>query len=403
MGFLIVSVVSICVIGIYSLLTTNKLEKLGEQRQIQDSLFFKKIQQGFGGIREIKIYNRELTFLNLFQKSNIELYNIAWLYQLIQKLPKLLLETSAVLSMVIVIFILLKLNVELNYIITIIGLFAVAAVRILPSLSRIYHAFQTIKFGLPTISLFYQELAKARYNKQSNKNIVQKENKKLNFNKSIICKNISFSYSDAGRKIFDKASFEIEKGKLIGIQGPSGSGKSTLVDIILGLVTPNAGDVLVDNNKIDSNLSSWQKKISYVPQSVFLMDDKLKRNVAFGLKDESIDEEELKKAVKASELEDFVKSLPNGLDTIIGERGSRLSGGQRQRIGLARALYHKPELLVLDETTSSLEKKTENKIMETISKIKKNITIIIISHNDDLLKNCDFIYYIENLKIVRKK
>jgi len=188
---------------------------------------------------------------------------------------------------------------------------------------------------------------------------------------------------------------------LIGIKGPSGSGKSTLADILLGLLSSTEGKVLVDNRDIFENLLSWQKKASYVPQSIFLTDDKLSRNIALGIEDEKIDKKKLEEAVLAVELDGFVNSLPSGLDTIVGERGSRLSGGQKQRIGLARALYNNPRLLVLDETTNSLDKETEKKIIETILKIKDDKTIIFISHDKEVLKNCDLVYTINNKKVYK--
>jgi len=404
MGFVIVSAVSFLVIGTYSLLTSKKLVQLGKKRQEQDGLMVQKIQQGLAGIREIKIYNRESSFLNLFQKSNYELYNISWLNQLIQKLPRVFLEFATVLALVIVVLTFLNLNFTTNYIITILGLFALAAARILPSLSRIYKSAQTIKFGFPSIELLYNELSLVKEERLTNKNNnTIYTGKKLNFSDSIKMQNVSFSYSGNGTKIFDKINFAILKGKSIGIHGPSGSGKSTLVDIMLGLLKPDEGKVLVDEVNIQENISGWQKNISYVPQTVFLTDDKLKRNIAFGLDDNDIDQKRLQEAVFSSELDEFVKSLPAGLETVIGEKGSRLSGGQRQRIGLARALYHKPELLVLDETTSSVETEVEKKIMETISKIKKNITVVIISHDNNVLSNCDIIYSIQNKKVLNKK
>jgi len=407
--FFIISIVSILAIGIYNLLTGDKLIRLGEERQKQDGLIIQKIQQGLGGIRELKIYNGQVVFLNTFQKSNQKLYEISWLNQLIQKLPRLLLECVIILAMVIAIFMLLKINHDVNYLIITLGLFAVASVRILPSLNRSYKAIQTIKFGLPTINLLTNELSKIKkskfiINKQESNNRVNVSSiKKLNFNDLIKVKDMSFRYANTEKKIFDKASFDILKGKLIGIQGPSGSGKSTIVDIILGLLKPDAGDVLVDDINIQENLLGWQKNVSYVPQTVFLTDDKLKRNIAFGTDDENINQSKLQKAIEVSELEEFVGSLPEGLDTVIGERGSRISGGQRQRIGLARALYHEPKLLILDETTSSLESETEKKIMASILKIQKSITIIIISHDNNLIKNCDVIYSIENKKILKKE
>ena len=406
--FLIISITAIIFIGIYNFFTADKLASLGKERQKQDGLIIQKIQQGLGGIRELKIYNRQIGFLNMFQKSNQELYTVSWLQQLIQKLPRLLLEIVIVLAMVNAIFMFLRTNLSINDVIITLGLFALAAARILPSLNRIYRAFQTLKFGLPSVNLLNAELSKVKKNKfiisesEKDNNETKPLIKKLNFNTSIKLKDISFKYLNSEKKIFDKVNFDITKGKLIGITGSSGSGKSTLVDIILGLLKPDEGHVLVDDTNIHENLLGWQKNVSYVPQAVFLTDDKLKKNITFGVSEENIDEAKLKKAVEASELQEFVKSLPEGLNSIIGERGSRISGGQRQRIGLARALYHEPKLLVLDETTSSLERETEKKIMESILKIQKSITIILISHDDNLIKNCDIVYYVENKKIIKK-
>ena len=407
-GFLIVSIISLIVIWTYNFFTSKKLEDLGEQRQINDSLVIQKIQQGIGGLREIKIYNRETGFFNSFHKSVLNVFNISWLSDFISKIPRLLLEFVSVMSLAIIVLIFISFKFEINDLIVILGLFALAAARILPSLSRIYSAFQRIKFGNAATQLVSNELVKFEKSNQLNNireinmtNIQPKQKLKSDFNISIKVENLSFSYLNNGTKIFDKINLEIKKGQAVGIKGPSGCGKSTLADILLGLLTCNAGKVLVDNKNIKENLLSWQKKASYVPQSIFLTDDKLSRNIALGIEDEKIDKKKLEEAVLAVELNDFVNSLSSGLETIVGERGSRLSGGQRQRIGLARALYNNPEFLVLDETTNSLDKEIEKKIIETIFKIKKNKTLIFISHDDDILKKCDVIYTIRDKKIYK--
>ena len=405
-GFLIISAISFSVIWSYNFFTSKKLLNLGEKRLFTAGLIIQKIQQGLGGLREIKIYNRELGFLNLFRKSTKDLYHILWVSDLIRKIPRFLLEFIAVFSLAVVVLILINLGIGKSEIITILGLFGLAAARILPSLNRIFNAFQRIQFGYAATELVRNELEKSESRIKKNTYIKEKtvnENSsskiKLNFNNSIKVKNLTFSYSENKTKIFEKVNFEIKKGHVVGIKGSSGSGKSTLVDIILGLLQPSDGKVLVDDKDILENLNLWQQKASYVPQDVFLTDDKLSRNIALGIEDEKIDKKKLEYALYASELDKFVSSLPQGIETIVGERGSRLSGGQRQRIGLARALYHNPELLVLDETTNSLDKETEEKIMKTIFKIKKNRTIIIISHDERLLKNCDLIYSIQNKNI----
>ena len=400
LAFFAVGAISGLVIGIYNLMTGKKLSTLGKIRQREDELIIQKVQQGLGGIRELKIYNRESGFTDFFIESNKNLFSVSWKSQFIQKLPKLLLEFATVFSMIVVVLIFLSMDLTTSYIVTVLALFGLAAVRILPSLVRIYNSIQIVQFGVPAVDLINKELKEV---KSIEKNENRSEVKPLSFDKSIKLENLSFVYPGSKNEIFNKINFEIPKGKLTGIEGASGSGKSTLVDLILGLIKPDSGKILVDNLDISESLLSWQKNVSYVPQSVFLTDDSIKKNIAFGLKDKEIDETKLKNAVLASELDQFVKTLPQKLETVIGERGARLSGGQRQRIGLARALYHEPELLVLDETTSSLESEIEKKIMQTILKIQKNKTVIIISHDQKLLSDCELIYSIKNKNIVRKK
>ena len=400
-GFLIVSTISFSVIWIYNFFTSEKLSILGEKRQINDSLVIQKIQQGIGGLREVKIYNRESGFFNSFKSSVIRVYNIAWLSDFIHKIPRLLLEFASVFSLVVIVLVFINFSLEINDIIVILGLFALAAARILPSLSRIYNAFQRIKFGNAATILISNELANVE-GKTKNYNFTKPgfdSGKNIEFNKSIKIENLCFSYQKKTGDIFSNVNFEINKGQSVGIKGFSGSGKSTLADIILGLLDPTQGKILVDNRNIKENLISWQRKASYVPQSVFLTDDKLSRNIALGIEDNKIDKQRLNQAIIAVELDKFVNSLPHGTDTIVGERGSRLSGGQIQRIGLARALYNNPELLILDETTNSLDNETEKKILETIKKLKKDKTLIFISHDQELLKNCDVVFTLKDKKI----
>ncbi len=398
-AFFSVVIVSSIVIYFYNLITMNKLLKLGQVRQKEDGLIIQKIQQSLGGIREVKIYNRELGFFNLFKKSNEELYKISWLNQFIQKIPRLLVEFSIIFSMIIVILTFINLNYNTNYIITVLGLFAVAAVRILPSLTRIYVSIQSIKFGLPAINLLSKELGEIKTT-----SVTQiKNSQRFLFSNEINVKNVCFSYPEKKDEIFQGVNLNIKKGDFIGIQGISGSGKSTLVDIILGLLEPSKGQILVDGHDIKKNMLGWQKNISYVPQNVFLTDDKLSRNIAFGINDKDTDLKKIKKAVEQAELDSYVSSLPRGLDTELGERGARLSGGQKQRIGIARALYNQQEILVLDETTSSLDSETEKKIFNTIKKLQKNRTVIIISHNKKLMDICKNIYSISNKQLIKIK
>lgn len=396
LAFFSIGIISAIVVLVFHSLTKKKLINLGEKRQREDELIIQKIQQGLGGIRELKIYNREIDFRDLFFESSNNIFNVQWKSQFIQKLPKPILEYSTVFAMIVVVFIFIKLEYSSSYIVTVLALFGVAAVRVLPSLVRIFNSSQAIQFGIPALNIIYSELSNVK-----NKKILKKTNitRALKFDSHIEIQNLSFKYPGTNDLIFDDINLEIPKGKLIGIQGASGSGKSTLIDIILGLVQPTKGKVLVDGFEITKDILSWQKNLSYVPQNVFLTDDTLKRNIAFGLKETEISTQKIYEAIKDAELDKFVDSMPNKLDTFVGERGARISGGQRQRIGLARALYHEPELLVLDETTSSLEKETEVKIMKTVSKLQNNKTIIIVSHDKELLSSCEIIYFINEKKI----
>ena len=401
-GFLIVSLISFLVLWTYHLFTSKKLTILGRQRQECDSLVVQKIQQGLGGLREIKVYSRELGFYNTFKKSVFKLYKISWISDFIHKIPRLILEFASVLSLAAIVLLFINFNSNINDIIVILGLFALAAARILPSLSRIYNAYQRIKFGDAATALICEELQRFDEQKLSSKNSFERNNvehkHKLEFNNSIKIENLTFKHNAESPIIFDKINLELKKGEIIGITGPSGSGKSTLADLILGLIYPLEGKILIDGRNINENLNAWQKKASYVPQNIFLTDDKLSRNIALGLEDNEILLEQLNESIRSVELNQFINSLPQNIDTIVGERGSRISGGQKQRIGLARALYNKPDLLILDETTNALDKNTEKKIIETIFKIRKNKTIIFISHDAGLLKNCDTIFSIENKK-----
>jgi len=407
-SFFIAAICCTFFLFIYYILTADKIKILGKKRHKEDGLLITKIQQSIGGIREVKIYSGEKIFLDFFDISNNELYKVSWLNQFIIKLPKLILEFSIITAMVVLVIITLKINTDKNYIILILGLFAFAAMRLIPSISRIYGSIQTIKFGLPSVNTLFEELRDSKKNTNNNITLAKSKthkDKKMNFNNEIKINNMSFSYIDneIENEVLNKINLSISKGEFIGISGKSGSGKSTLVDIILGLQKPTVGRVLVDDVDIQNNLLGWHSNISYVPQNVFLIDDKLTKNIAFGENAQQINAKVLKESLSKSELNNFVNTLPKKLETIVGERGSKISGGQRQRVGLARAFYHDPDLLVLDEATNSLDKETEEKIIQTILNIKGKRTVILISHEEDILKICDSIYKIENKNIIKMK
>jgi len=283
---------------------------------------------------------------------------------------------------------------QLEEFIPILGVFTAAGFRILPSIQRILNAIQHLRFGLPTISTLTEEL------KLSIPDFTMNKSQDIHFKDTLKLDRISYTYPGISKMVLNNISLEIRKGESIGLIGESGVGKSTLVDIILGLLSLDHGEVKIDGKNIQQSLRNWQNKIGYVPQSIYLCDDTICKNVAFGLSDEEIDKSLLKEAIRSAQLEKFVKSLPSGLDTTVGERGVRISGGQRQRIGIARALYHNPEVLVLDEATSSLDINTEKGVIDAVNVLRGNKTIIIVTHRLTTVEQCDRIYRLQEGKIV---
>ena len=279
----------------------------------------------------------------------------------------------------------------------ILGLFAAAAFRLLPSLSRIISALHAFRFCLPAIKILEKDI-----NLQAQAGILQTVEQPGDFCEKIELNNVDYIYPSASTKTLMDISIAVKHNESVGFIGTSGAGKSTLVDVILGLLTPSSGKVMVDKKDIKKNIRAWQNQIGYVPQSVYLTDSTLKKNVAFGIEDEKIDEDAVWRAIKSAQLEEFVTSQPEGLEVIVGERGVRLSGGQKQRIGIARALYHNPSLLVLDEATSSLDVKTEHGIMETINSLHGEKTLIIIAHRLSTVEHCDRLYRLENGRVVEE-
>ena len=323
-------------------------------------------------------------------------------------MPKLLLEFSAILAISTVILISLNNDVDESQVTTILGVLALATIRLLPSTTKIFLSYQRLKFVFPSVKLISQEFEKLHNfdlnYKKNLEDINSIDNLDIHLNNLIKVDNISFKHENKSNQkfLFENLKFDIKKGEITGLIGPSGSGKSTLIDLIMGLQIPLNGSILVDGKEIKQNLKSWQKNISYVPQSDFLIDDTIKKNIAFGEETNLIDNSKLERSIISAELKSFLADLPDGLDTVIGERGSKLSGGQK-RIILARALYKSPNLLVLDETTGSIDNNSEKKIMETLQRIKQRIAIIIISHQDNLNQYFDKIYQLKNETITRIK
>ena len=388
LGFIIVCIISLIIF----LFNYKILLKAGEKNKFHLGERIKYLYEAFGGILEVKSFKKEEYFITNFSKQNRVLNNLQVKVNILQFTPKLLLETILVILLSFLIIFLTKNNNILD-ILPLLGLYVYSVIRILPSLNKILLNFQRLRYSLPVLNEIHFVI-----------NSLQKDHnnssKKITFNNDIKLKDISYGF-DKSKKILDNINFEVNKNFLIGLIGQSGSGKTTLLKIFMGLLKPNEGQFLVDGKSIYEFLNSWQNKISFVPQEVYILDDTLKRNIALGVDENLIDLEKLNNSIKSSNLEKFVNNLPNGINTVLGEKGSRISGGQRQRIGIARALYNQPEIIVLDEATSSLDEKNEYEIFEELNSLKKDITIIFASHRKTLKKYCDTLFEIENTKLNR--
>ena len=375
--------------------TSKKLSAWNTKRHFFDGQRLKDFFQTLGGLKEIKLLNKEKNFLEKFSKNNSSSFLLTRNNQFVQQIPRIFLELVALVGLSLLLFTMLMQDLKINNIIPVIGVFAAAAFRIMPSVNRIIGQFQIIRYGMPIINKIYKEITQINFEE----NYLNISDEKILFKDKIQLENVEYSYETRSQIVLSNITFEVPLYSQIGIVGESGSGKSTLVNLMLGLLKPNKGEVKVDGKNIQSNLKSWQHQIGYVPQNIYLMDDTLKNNIALGEETEDIDDKLIKDAVKLSGLQNFISNLPNGLDTIVGERGAQISGGQLQRVGIARALYNKPKVLILDEATSSLDLDTEKNLMKEIEKLKGTITLIIISHRLSTISNCDKILKIRSGKI----
>lgn len=383
----------------------NKLKFKGKQLRLLIGKKFKMINQALGSFKELKLMTREKFFQKKFLKINFEIEKLSLFSYIITSTPRLFLEVTALLSIAIVSVILYLSENNSGSIIPLISLLAVTAVRLVPSLNTITSSLTTMRFRKPSFDLIAKELQEAKQEKKqlNNRSLENKNSQnEIRFEKEIVFKNVHFNYFKADKTVLKNINLKISKGSQIGIIGRSGAGKSTFVDLLLGLMEPQKGSISIDDTNLNENTKSWQKKIGYIPQDIYILDDSIKNNISFGTDEDKIDENLINKALRVSQLERFVFSLPEKENTIVGNRGVKLSGGERQRIAIARAIYNSPDILILDEATSALDIDNENKILKEIKENLYNKTKIIISHRNNTLKWCDVIYVIENGEIIDK-
>ena len=391
------SIIIILIIAIIGILFSSKIKKKsefwGSKRKNATGQKLKSMQESFRLIQEIKVLNINRYFISKFFNSNkISVIN-EFKHQFVLSLPRYWFELLAVFGFAILMFILNYSGYKVDDLITVIGLFAAATFKLLPSIIRLINNVQQIHFSLPVLKNISKELKNKKFFFNLEDTIT---NSKLSFKNEIYLNNISFKYQNSKKKVLDKINLKILKGTTIGIMGTSGVGKTTLINLLLGLLKPTSGSILVDSKNISKDLKSWQNNIGYVPQNINLIDESLENNIALGVEKKNINNDRIIECIKETQLANLIKNNKNGVRTHVGEFGSRLSGGQKQRIGIARSIYKNPEMLILDEFTNGLDNLTEKKIVNEIQNYSKNKTVIIISHKLSTLSVCDKIYRLTN-------
>lgn len=378
-----------------------RLNKIGAKNQAIQSRIAKWRIQATYGLKDVKVLNREEFFVRNYYETGKKGANVGRTYAVMNNMPRLLIETVFIVGVLTFILIYVKGGGDITAMVSTIAAFGVAAMRVLPSVNRINTYITEISYNQPSLDFVYQNLQEGmKTDAMLAERRANAQEEKLTLHDRIALDHISFHYPDSEKYIFKNAHMEVPKGKSVGIIGASGAGKSTIVDILLGLLHAQEGTITCDGVDIFKNYESWLAQIGYIPQSIYLIDESIRDNIAFGIDEDRIDEKRIWEVLEEAQLKEFVEELPQGLDTTIGDRGVRLSGGQRQRIGIARALYHDPEILVFDEATSALDNETEAAVMEAVNSFHGKKTMVIIAHRLNTIEKCDLIYKVEDGALV---
>jgi ATP-binding cassette, subfamily B, bacterial PglK len=389
----VVAVVAIVALGFHRL-TSLRLLRWGEARQLHEMLRIQHLQQGLGGVKDVKVLGREAQFLARYMTHDRGVAAVQERQLTLAALPRLWLELLGAIGLTVLVITMLAGGRPLEALVPTVGLFSAAAFRLMPSVSKVVTAVQNLRYARPVIDTLTTELALSEAAPRP------ADAGGLPFQEALRLTNVSYTYPGSTEPALKDIDLSIARGKSIGFVGGSGAGKSTLIDVILGLLAPTRGAVTVDGTDIRTNVRGWQSQVGYVPQTIYLTDDTLRANVAFGLRPDEIDDESVWRALRAAQLEEFVRTLPEQLESVVGERGVRLSGGQKQRIGIARALYYDPPVLVLDEATSSLDTTTEQGLMEAVGALRGRKTILIVAHRASTVEDCDVIVRLGRGRIV---
>jgi ABC-type multidrug transport system fused ATPase/permease subunit len=378
---------------LYTKVTKPRIAYFGQQRQKIQAPLMRYLLQGFGGVKDIQVLGRSEDFASQYERQNIVVQEAGLRYGLVRQIGPMWTELLAMSGLTVVVWVMVWQGRAPDRIIPLLGLFVIATWRFVPSINNVIGLVNGLAYSKPAVESLYNEF---EYIKKQNE-IVKTQ---AVFTDKIEMRNLTFSYANTLAPSLRDVNIVVRKGETVGFIGPSGAGKSTLVDVILGLLPPSSGELLVDGINMHDHNIEWQSTIGYVAQAIYLTDDTIRRNVAFGIAENEIDDVALERALKSAQLWEFVQGLPDKTHSIVGERGIRVSGGQRQRIGIARALYHEPQVLVLDEATSSLDIETETEVMSAIRALQGFKTILIVAHRLSTVQHCDRVYKIEDATIV---
>jgi len=395
---LILAVVLLVLMFVIKVVLKPVMYKAGKDNQDYYSGLFKWISQTVMGIKEVKVSGKEQYFVSEYRKCGKGYVDAVQKYSLYNNIPKLLIEVACVATMMGYMIFQFVIGAQTENMMQTISTLAAAALVLLPAVNRVNNQITSIAYFEPFIMNVSDNLQDEINGEKVDISYATDEDEKLPVKNAIKMKDITYSYPNSEKLIFEHADLTIPVGTSVGIVGTSGAGKSTVVDILLGLLEVKTGSIYADDVDVKQHYRKWIKNIGYIPQMIFMLDDTIRKNVAFGVPEDKIDDKRLWEVLKEAQLDEFVKTLPEGVETGIGERGIRLSGGQRQRIGIARALYNDPEVLILDEATSALDNDTEAAIMESINRLHGKKTLIIIAHRLQTIEKCDLVYRVENGK-----
>ena len=379
------------------------MNRTGKENQDYGASMFSWIAQTIQGIKDIKVAGKEQYFINEYCKVGEGYVKAMERFSLFNNTPKLLIETVCIAGLLGYILVLIVSGADVSAMISLFAAFGIAAMRLLPAACRINNQMTSMAFNEPFFFNVSDNLVEETNEQNTDISYAVVAKEKLPVTRAVTLQDITYHYPNSDKLIFDHASVTFPIGKSIGVVGASGAGKTTIIDIVLGLLNLQGGKVLADDVDIQSHYREWLANVGYIPQMIFLLDADIRKNVAFGIPEEEIDDEKLWYALREAQLDEFIKTLPDGVYTGIGERGIRLSGGQRQRIGIARALYNDPEVLILDEATSALDNDTEAAIMDSINRLHGKKTLLIIAHRLQTIEKCDMVYRVENGAIVKER